>query len=316
MKRKTLSANFDKKALLETFPNANHAWIHRKVNAIEMARTNQIADERILCDSLNQMFPDQEYVLYSVSKLKYQDKKERINQTYTAEYLPLHTRDNAWLTRYAYQVASERDPQVKLKWKYVENYVAESPAFDIMRNEYEQRVLRAQIPYMLNKPTPNGLMDENCCPHNYNGLPNFDRFFRNEVIRCMARFGMDEHNVEIALERSADLWREQSMIQSFENVYYPLTVLTDIHKSIDPWWRRLDKLKQAHQSVWLKVREYEYYQDHHEVIDELGLATENMQLKPSEVEKAKKKLIKFERIRDRMLAGDTHDFVPQPERSL
>ena len=316
MKRKTLSRTFDKSALLELYSSASRTQIHRKVGAYYAAREDQMADEKLLYDNLAKMFPDQKDVEYVVARLKYQSPKERPNNIYTEDYLPYHTRDNNWLARYAAKVVSAAEPQARLHGKYVENFVAESSAFDIMRREYEQRLVRAQIPYMLEKPTPNGLMDINCCPHNYNDVPNYDNFFRNEVIRCLSRFGIDDHSLEIALERNADLWRKQTMIQSFENVYYPLTVLTDIHKTILPWWRRVDKLKQAHQVVWLKVREYEYYQEHHDIIDELGLATENMLMKPNEVTKLRKNLVRFEHMRDKMFEGDPTITYNQSGRTL
>lgn len=301
-------------AFLDAHPKAKHAWMHHMMDEYQAVREDEMKDIRVLCNNLKHIFPEQNAVDVGVACLEHQTAKARAKHTYTDDYLPLHTRDNVWLTKYVTNVIAEYEPQQRLRAKHVENFVANSSAFDVMRNEYEQRVIRAQIPFLLNESTPNCLMDENCCPYNYKDLPNFDQFFRNEVIRSMGRFGINEHNIEIALERNADLWRQQTMVQSFENAYYPLS--TDTYKSIAPWWKAFNNLKQAHQAAWLKVREYEYYQDHHEIIDELGLATESMQMKPSELARAKKQLLKFERMRDKMLKGDINDFVPQPERGL
>ena len=317
MKRKQLSARFDKRALLENFSNLSHPQMHRRMHAFYAAREDEFADERVLCNHLTQMFPDQAEIESLLRQMETRRHQETRHHAYNAENLPFHTRDMAWLVKYAMAVVAEHDPQTKLRYSYVANFVAESSAFDISRREYEQRLIRAQIPYLLNKPTPNALMDENCCPHNYNGMPHYDKFFRNEVIRCMGRFGIPDHDIEVALEQNKALWWKQTAVRSFENTEYPLSLWTDVYKDIDPWWHRVATLQAAHQDIWLKVREYEYYQDHHEIIDELGLATPNMLMKPAEVSRLQKKLVKFENTRDKMFEAESNQiFLAEPERTL
>lgn len=306
MKKKILSPNFDKSALLAANPSASHHEMHRKVADLRAARREQIEYEGMLCTHMHHMFPDQERVNAVINNLKYQDIAKLPNDVYTDDYLPLHTRDNAWLIKYVCEVITQREP-VGVRWNIIANFVVNSPAFNAVRCHYEERMIKTQLPYFLNNPIPRGILENSNGTYEYKYALNYDHVFRSKIIDYyMKELKIDENTIETALESNAELWRKQTMAQTFENRFYPLSMVVDIHKSVnDPWWKRFDKLKQAHQTDWLKMREYQYYRQHHKVIDQLKLATENMLMKPYEVMHLKKRLNKFSRIRENMLKDNS-----------
>lgn len=204
---------------------------------------------------------------------------------YTAEYLPYHTRDNAWLSKYfASLTAKYNEP---IDFQHISKYVAESAMFDGYRSIYEQDLIRAEIKHQMKT-----------VEQDHAGLTmELDDFFRHTILDHMSCFGLDQHTVETVLESNAGIWRRPAMIKTFEQQFYPQhdMVIFNTQKSPDEW-KNLIAFKQVHQDAWLRYREYAYYQQHKDIIDELGLANENMTMKPRMVAKLLQRLEKYNQI--------------------
>jgi len=74
------------------------------------------------------------------------------------------------------------------------------------------------------------------------------------------------------------------------------------HSLYSVQWKALAKLKQVHQEVWLQRREYDYYQMHYQIIDDLGLATKTMKMNKLDLIKLDAKLKFYEKMRNMMLS--------------
>jgi len=274
----------------------------KKREAMEKTKELKASQEQgMLCAKLYKIFPDQAAVNQVVWSLNYQNAKQKTHDVYTEEYLPQHTRNNTWLKKYVKTVAETHNPGYKFLPESINYFVKDGIGFKVMRNDYEQRVVAAQIPYMLKNPVSNVLMGDEPSPYLHKGDFNYDKFFRSEVVRIMSGLGIDKRNIEYSLEQNADLWRKQTMEIAFENQYYPLMNVINDRKEFKPWWNRFAKLKQAHQTAWIKRREYEYYQDHKTIIDKLDVATKAMKMKPNELKILEQKIKFYEKMRAMML---------------
>lgn len=274
----------------------------KKREAMEKTKELKASQEQgMLCAKLYKIFPDQAAVNQVVWSSNYQNAKQKTHDVYTEEYLPQHTRNNAWLKKYVKAVAETHNPGYKFLPESINYFVKDAIGFKTMRDDYEQRVVAAQIPYMLKNPVSNVLMGDEPSPYLKKGDFNYDKFFRSEVVRIMSGLGIDKRNIESSLEQNADLWRKQTMEIAFENQHYPLMNVINERKEFKPWWNRFAKLKQAHQAAWIKRREYEYYQDHQTIIDQLDLATNAMKMKPNELKMLDQKIKFYEKMRVMML---------------
>lgn len=88
---------------------------------------------------------------------------------------------------------------------------------------------------------------------------------------------MDTEVIERGIEENADLWRDKEMRSAFMNTYNPILGLSSIY--VD-----MEHPSDEHQNAWLKMRLYQYYQDHKDSVDKYGKITSEMQLSQEEVE--------------------------------
>ena len=93
--------------------------------------------------------------------------------------------------------------------------------------------------------------------------------------------GFDRNTIETNLEKNADIWRKPTMRQAFENVCN-LEIFVHDFPQDDLRQKEFYRKKHAYRKLWLKYREYEYYQKHKQFIDNLGMATDSMKLSNQE----------------------------------
>lgn len=300
MKLKVLNNHFEKKALRAQRLAENAAWRSRRMEELHPVDKVYQTDENIISHHLSKMFPIDFKVKATLEQFVDQTREAQPNDIYTSDYLPFHTRDNAWLVEYATNVVNENEPDSCIKPSSMKKFVSSAPAFNAVRCGYEQSLVRVQIPYLLNATRPNALLGKHRCPADFDYRTDYDQFFRDEVVKSFSDFGLDQHLVETVVEENAAVWRRPTMLKAFENRYYSDRTMNYLDPN-DFSAKRLMKLKTVHQNLWLQRREYEYYQDHRAIIDELGLATANMKMKPRAVRKLTEQLEKCERIRKRLL---------------
>ncbi len=110
---------------------------------------------------------------------------------------------------------------------------------------------------------------------------DYYKLFRKSFIDTMnEKFGIDEKLTEISLEKKSELWRPQVMLDTYKKVVEQKGLRNYV----------ADKYKEA----LLKKFEYEYYQDNKKIIDELGVATNNMKLNIKQAERLNATIEKYE----------------------
>lgn len=191
-----------------------------------------------------------------------------------ADNLPHHTRDNAWLARYLQHLATEYHHNQDLALKNAEMFVATSLDFDKYRCQYEQNLVKTRIQELWDDSRSALSLLSHDRAGRFDHNVNYDKMFRQTVVNDMTAVGIDPHSVEVGLETNANLWREGAMLQTFKNRYYPI----ESEMTLGSFLRR-----GKHEDAWLKLREYEYYQDHKAVVDEVGSTTNAMMITPYQV---------------------------------
>ena len=225
----------------------------------------------------------------------------RREDPYTVDFLPFHLRDQEWLIEYVTQTLRNKTPFKDVKHDVVENYIHKSANFKKACERFGRKFLKVKIENMMISPRA---VHESIVE---TGFPDFDHLldcddqFRMYALAYFLVKGYDRHTVEVGLEVNANLWRKKTMTKAFMNYYYPLQKMVKISKDNSLWWHKLTKLKHQHLTYWLKYREHQYYQKHKAIINELGLQTENMSMKPEKLQKLMQKLQYFEKQRNAML---------------
>ena len=273
-----------------------HKFYEKKINSKEYK------DLQILAQCMDQYFPLESLDVNLINEEHLH--KNQSSKVYTSKYLPLHTNDTAWLMKYVYKVAKKyQGEDYEINPKTVKDFVCNNVTFQQKRSCYEQRLTALKIISMMESPFLNVFVRGEGSPFFNKNLINYDALFRQEVINTLVKMGFDKHNVELSLEKHADLWRKQAMIISFENKYYPISEIIATNEPFDKWWARLAKFKQKHQEVWLKRHEFNYYFDHKNIIDEAGCATPNMKMDIKQVTMVDAKLMRMENQLKRILAS-------------
>ncbi len=298
---KTIQRDFDllRKYLSDMFPTD--------------ASTSFAPFNRFLTEDLND---------YIIANIKSDDNRPQ--NLYTEELLPFHTRDNLWLAKYIqesikyinkiHQLIHEKNipdnvnplnqnkgaksKQPKIKFTHILKFIENSSDFDTTRNLFEVDVIRAQIRYMMKAKQPNGLLMKSEYNPTY-GLfmlksvyepatartyRNCDKTFRQGVLYAAEQLGVNLHSAEIALEKHADLWRTETMTDAFYNQYRLVPTKKGTSEDAFNWYSinfECEKIK----PIWLKRREYQYYLEHKEIIDELGTVTPAMKMSTEELNK-------------------------------
>lgn len=237
---------------------------------------------------LPEIFPEDTEWGVILDMLELLDREDTKAQT--ADFLPFHTRDNQWLAKYVYATVKDDDPKSDIKFANVKKYVATSDDFDSFRRHYEENLTREQIQFIYNDYVFSG--ENSYFKHLNEQKNNFDKAFRNEVIKTLTYMGVDEHSVEIGLEKNASLWRERAMMHTFNNRFYPDDAPRTNDKSL---WRNNIQNIREHRKAWMQLRECMYYQEHKAILDELGLVTKNMRISDNEYTALSRRVIEYYR---------------------
>lgn len=189
-------------------------------------------------------------------------------------YLPCHLRDDVWLANMIKQEKKLTDISIEKIIKYINT----SEEFQDKRHEYEQKIVKWQILFMMNNGE-NWLVDEE-----YGGdlmwlHPKCDIGFRKGVVDTLSAIGMAEDAIEEGIEKNTNIWRESYMKAAYTNQY---NLLGKLPSEIDL----------EHQKKWLKYRRYEYYQDHKESVDKYGKVLPEMKISLEEAQELKQYLDK------------------------
>lgn len=232
-------------------------------------------DFYILEQHLPYIFPREREVAPLLKRIK---KGNQDHDALAVESLPFHTRDYMWMTEYVTHMMDELAPTKKVDPYNIKMFVRLSPKYDVTVYRFEQDMVKAQILLTLFSARQSGMVE----------TKNYDRVFRTAVVNELAHYGLDRHAAEIGLELNAKLWREQTMLQAFNNQYYR-------HPGFNN-----NQTRPMHQETWARLREYQYYQEHKDVIDQLGTATENMKIPHEQAQKLNQQARHYERIHNEL----------------
>lgn len=240
-----------------------------------------------ICQYFGHIFTPAKNLGAVVASAQYQSKKQKPLDVYDEKYLPFYLNNQNWMANYIAAVIEQHEPNYKVNVKDVEDFISDSTAYASVRNYYKSDLVAANVKYLLQHH------------ENLAAKPDFDKNFRKEVLWFMNHVDIDAHTIESYLEKHAALWREQVMSKTFENKYLVKTDLINQHNKL--WLEYFENFKKAHKKVWMKQREYDYYQDHKAVLDELGSVTKNMKISKHQAELLNNKLNKFEKKFERLL---------------
>lgn len=251
--------------------------------AFEIDDLNGKIDFYSIYEALPVIFPDEKQIrkdLISLDDLNEKQKNElQQRDYYNAKFLSYHLYDTPWLTNYVAKIVDEINFNKKpINVANVQSYVEKGKSFDFARKQYMARYIKEKICHMMIKPEADDLFVK-CGFANYNHRIDCDEHFR-EVMRVMltAQNKLPAHAVEVGLETNANIWRKKTMLKAFNNYYNVVHLRVLHHAKVNLEAIELKNTLKTLRKAWLERREYDYYQKHKAIIDELDLATDSMKI--------------------------------------
>jgi len=203
----------------------------------------------------------------------YSDCFKRSNE-FEKVYLPCNLRNDWWLAK----MLERTQPELLFSVKSSEilNYVKTSEFFKQKRHEYELEIVKWQINFIKNGGE-GWICSDDCGIYS----PSCDIVFRKGVVDTLFAIGMNREVIEEGIEKNANLWRKTLMKMAFSHKYEPVFYLAKV---------QVGPAEEEHKEKWLKMRKYEYYQQHKESVDKYGVIEPGMIMTFEEVDETKKYL--------------------------
>lgn len=205
-----------------------------------------------------------------VSLIKAGLKKYEKTQTDKCACLPIHINDYEWLADYTIEMIKRIIPNFNYSRTVVKNFLKKSPEFENARRNYQNCLVREMI---LNTTIDNPFVKNDSNYRSHSFFP-YDEIFRNKIISQMKILNAKRKDVEVVIEKHADLWRKQNMIRAFDEFYYPQSDKPSLYDDYLEWCRIYKK----HCAAWLKYREFEYFAKHKNAVTIADTMTDGMML--------------------------------------
>lgn len=177
--------------------------------------------------------------------------------------LPSNLDDDIWLAK----MLKQKQKLLYISINDILQYVKTSSLFDEKKHEYKQKIVKWQIEKMLIMKYENVDMYTSMCDLN----------FRDSVIKILSDVGINTEAIEEGIEKNSDMWRDCFMNKAFINEYEALGYTSC--ELMNPLNLELLELKDK----WMKVRKYEYYQNHKASVDKYGVVEPDMNLSEEEI---------------------------------
>ncbi|MBO5229235.1 MAG: hypothetical protein J6B20_00330 [Clostridia bacterium] len=249
-------------------------------------------------EALPVIFPDEKQIREDIIELdnlnNEQKKITQQNDCYDAKFLSYHLYDTPWLTNYVTKIVDEINfNKQPINVANVQSYIEKGKSFDFARNQYMARYIKEKIRHMMIKPEVDDLFIKRGFA-NYNHRIDCDEYFR-EVMRVMltAQNKLPAHAVEVGLEKNANIWRKKTMLKAFNNYCNKIHLPVLSNNKVNLGMIELKNCIKSLRKVWLERREYDYYQKHKSIIDELGLATDTMKISTRAADKLSQQIIRY-----------------------
>jgi len=261
----------------------------------------------LLDECLKTLFPNEEYILDNLKNITRKDKSFTLS--YNKGYLAYHTCDTNWLAKYlemAYNhlqslKTTRLNPQEqtaltkKIPFSYIRNYVETSPKFDALRSQYEQKLVGAYI-QLTQDNKKDDFFAKSIVKIADAQHPQYERLLRDRFVAAMQHLGMDKFRAEIGIELNAHLWRDNARFQTFLNNFrkYDMRNLTGskglMARYNTPAWVKLVNMGEQLYEKWSQLAEYDYYQQHRRIIDQLGTVNSHMLIPEDKAAKLEKEV--------------------------
>lgn len=206
-------------------------------------------------------------------------------------YIPCHSRDDEWMAKLIRQI----NELYFISLNRIISYVKNSDYYKEKRHQYELEVVRWQIKWMVNGGENWIVEDE------YGGDfiyfdENCDIGFRRGIVNTLTRIGMDKEVIEEGIEKNASMWRDRWMSSAFRNNFEPILGLDTYrvfsnHDSISQ--KVLPPVSDELKEKWMRLRKYDYYQEHRDSVNKYGIVEDDMKMTDEEVDKLREEVAKM-----------------------
>ena len=182
---------------------------------------------------------------------------------------PCHLRDDEWLAKRLIFDNKICD----ISYNIVLKYVKTSDLFKRKRHDYEQKIVKWQIEFMLHGG------EGWICDEEYGGdltmiLDKCDLGFRKGVIDTLTKIGLSIDAIEEGLEKNADIWRDILIERAFDAKFNPAFFSIYGENPND-----LSIVDPKFKEYWIRLRKYEYFQEHRNSVIKYGNITDDMLIK-------------------------------------
>lgn len=116
--------------------------------------------------------------------------------------------------------------------------------------------------------------------------PICDLCFRKGIVDTLFKIGLDIETIEEGIEKNSSMWRDYFMERAFciefEPLFYELHGCDlNMEKSLKNI-KQLESIDYKHKENWMKIRKYEYYQNHKNSVDKYGIVEPEMMISSKE----------------------------------
>lgn len=195
--------------------------------------------------------------------------------------LPCHLRDELWLA----QMFRYEQKIYNVNFEQILDYVKTSNFFKKQREQYEKRIVKWQIKWMINGGE--GWIVDSMYGGDFSSMEDkCETQFRKGVITTLCAIGLNRKIIEISLEEYSDLWLNKMINTSFDNTYeYTHTFPVIKDNSVNLNSNQMQKSEIVFRNAWIKLRRYDYYQEHKKYIDMINGMRDVANLSNDEVSK-------------------------------
>ena len=179
-----------------------------------------------------------------------------------------HLRDNNWLAK---KLQDSKNLN-HIPFEKILNFVKTSYFFEEKRHDYEQKVVKWQIEWMMNGGG-NWIVPEGYSDDFISFDENYDIGFRKGIVKTLTAVGMDVDAIEEGIEKNVDLWLDIVMNSAFRNRYEPIFIMMHYN---------MEQADSEHREKWLRIRRYEYYKNHMDSVNKYGNITPDMKISEEE----------------------------------
>ncbi len=215
-------------------------------------------------------------------------------------YLPCNMRDDVWMAKLLRQNSNLYFISLGRIIKYVKN----SEYFRKCRDNYEQEVVRWQINWMTSGGD-NWIVSDEFGGDFLSFDEDYDIGFRKGIVDTLEAIGMNHDAIEKGIERNADMWRDSIMNATFMNRFEPTFLYADFSlggctesSELFPNQNKApralpERPSDEFREKWIKLRKYEYYQAHKDVVDAHGQMDDAYTLTDDELVELKVEVFKM-----------------------